>query len=166
MQRLQLAAPRAAAVWLILAAILFLGSARPVCAVVSAADEGTLAGMALQWALAGGIPDVKLLKDPSTLMVADFNLRRGIQLTVPGHNIALASLPHIQAHADLKGDMLYFRFDRFTGDASHATVAIALVWAVSANSTAHYLSGGGATLEFEKVNGAWQLKPVKQRWVS
>jgi len=78
----------------------------------------------------------------------------------------VASLPRIQAIADIKGDLLYFRFGQFKGSDVRASVAIALLWAVSVKSKEVYLSGGGATLDFEKVNGAWQMLPVTNRWQS
>jgi hypothetical protein len=80
--------------------------------------------------------------------------------------VLLISLPRIQTQADRAGDLLYFRFDRFKGNEQHASVGIALIWAVSAKSKEVYLSGGGATLEFEKVNGKWQMLPVANRWAS
>lgn len=133
---------------------------------LSDSDKTTLSVMALQWAIDGGIADFKLLKDPSHLVVANFNLPKRAELHLPGREVTLLSLLRIQALADMQGDFLYFRFDRLRGSERHATVAIALVWAVSAKSRTPYLSGGGATLEFEKRDGRWQLQPVTNRWMS
>jgi hypothetical protein len=140
--------------------------AAPVHAALSAEDKRTLAGMALQWAIDGGISDFKLVENPNNPIVADFNLPKGTELRVPGRKAILLSLPHIQARADRHGDLLYFRFDRFKGDDQRASVSIALVWAVSARSKQVYLSGGGATLDFQKMDGKWQLLPVTNRWMS
>ena len=145
-----------------LAAIIAL----PAQAALSDADKKTLAEMAMQWAIDGGIGDFKLVKDPSTLVVATFNLPKNVKLELPGRTINLFSLLRIQAEANHGGDFLYFRFNRFDGDDHHAKVAIALVWAVAENSQTQYLSGGGATLEFEKHDGKWQLQPVMNRWQS
>ncbi len=140
--------------------------AAPARAVLSDVDKKTLAEMALQWAFDGGISDVKLMKDPSNAVVANFNLSRDMKLALPGRTINLYSLLYIQALANRTGDFLYFRFDRFDGDTEHAKVAIALVWAVAENSKTQYLSGGGATLDFVKRDGKWQLQPVLNRWMS
>jgi hypothetical protein len=141
-------------------------SPTPARAVLSDADGKTLAEMALQWALDGGIGDVKLIKDPSNPVVADLHLSKKMKLELPGRTIKLFSLLRIQAEANFGGDFLYFRFNRVDGDAEHAKVAIALVWAVAENSRQHYLSGGGATLEFVKHAGKWQLQPPMNRWTS
>ncbi len=122
--------------------------------------------MALRWAVDGGIPDFKLVKDPSTLIVADTNLPDAPGLEVAGRKVVVLSPQRIQARADAEGDFLYFRFRAFQGDQQHATVSIALIWAVSSTSKEHYLSGGGATLEFEKHGDTWQLLPQGERWSS
>jgi len=135
-------------------------------AVLSQADQKTLAEMSLQWAIDGGIGDFKLVKDPTNLIVANFNLRKDVKLELPGRTLQLFSLLRIQAEANHSGDFLYFRFNRFEGDGEHAKVAIALIWAVAENSPTQYLSGGGAMLDFEKRDGKWQLQPVMNRWMS
>lgn len=134
--------------------------------VLSAGDRRVLAEQSLRWAIEGGISDFHLVKDPSHLIVASVNLRDVAALQVPHRTVTILSPQRIQNRANTKGDFLYFRFDRFDGDASHARVAVALVWAVSATSKEHYLSGGGATLEFEQRDGRWQLLPVTERWMS
>jgi hypothetical protein len=141
-------------------------AADPAYADLSKADQRMLVERALRWAVDGGIPDFKLTPDPSQLIVADVNLPRGLTLRVPGRTVTLLSPASIHARADAQGDFLYFRIDRISGGAQHASLAIALLWAVSIHSTAHYLSGGGATLEFEKGNGTWRLLPVRERWMS
>jgi hypothetical protein len=138
----------------------------PAQAALSNDDKKALAEMALQWAIDGGIADFKLVKDPTQLIVANLNLPKGIKLELPGRTISVDSLLLIQTKANRFGDFLYFRFDRFTGDAEHAQIAIALTWAVGEHSTTQYLSGGGATLDFEKRDGKWQLQPVMNRWQS
>ena len=138
----------------------------PACADVTDADKKTLAELALRWAVDGGITDVKLMKDASTLVVAETHLPPGVRLAVEGRTVRVLAPAAIQAEADRAGDFLYFRFDRFAGDAGRTSVPIALVWAVGKGSTVHYLSGGGATLEFERRDGAWVLLPVSNRWMS
>jgi hypothetical protein len=140
--------------------------AAPACAEVADADKKTLAELALRWAVDGGIADVKLMKDASTLVVVDTHLPPGVRLAVAGRTVRVLTSAAIQAEADRAGDFLYFRFDRFTGDARRASVPIALVWAVGKGSTVHYLSGGGATLDFEQRNGTWVLLPVSNQWMS
>jgi len=152
----------------------WLGSVMALCALRPAparaaladADKQTIAELSLQWAIDGGIGDCKLLNDPSHLVVANFNLPKGVKLVLPGRTIQLFSLLRIQAEANHGGDFLYFRFNRLDGDGEHAKVAIALIWAVAEDSATQYLSGGGATLDFEKHDGKWQLQPVMNRWMS
>jgi hypothetical protein len=151
--------------WLAVAVLAALVAA-PAAATLSDADKKRIAEMALQWAVDGGIADFKLVKDPSAFIVANFNLPTDVKLELPGRAIFLYSLLRIQAEADHGGDFLYFRFNSFEGDEDHAKVAIALVWAVGQHSGAQYLSGGGATLDFEKRDGKWQLQPVMNRWMS
>jgi len=135
-------------------------------AALADADKQAIAELSLQWAIEGGISDFKLLKDPSHLIVANFNLPKGVKLALPGRTIQLFSLLRIQAEANHGGDFLYFRFNRLDGDGEHAKVAIALMWAVAEQSATQYLSGGGAMLDFEKHDGKWQLQPVMNRWMS
>jgi hypothetical protein len=130
------------------------------------ADKRTIAQVALQWAADGGLPDFKLVKDPSTLVVSVANLPAKLEITVPNRKVTVLPQEQIHAEADKDGDFLYFRFGPFRGDKSHATVVIALVWSVASNSKAQYLSGGGATLEFERQEGKWQLLPVTNLWMS
>ncbi len=148
----------------LLASTAFAGPAPPK---LSAADKRALAELTLQWAIDGGIDDFKLAKDPSNLVVSNANLPAKTVMVVPGRTVTVLSPPAIQARADKEGDFLYFRFGGFSFNKdARAEVAIALVWAVSIHSTAHYLSGGGATLIFEKRNGKWELLPVTNRWMS
>jgi hypothetical protein len=151
-----------------IASLVVLGAlvATAAHAALSDADKKTVAEMALQWAIDGGIGDFKLVKDPANLVVANFNLPKGVKLELPGRAISLFSLLRIQAEANHGGDFLYFRFNRLDGDQDHAKVAIALVWAVAEQSRTQYLSGGGAALDFEKRDGKWQLQPVMNRWQS
>jgi hypothetical protein len=130
------------------------------------ADKQTLAELALRWAVDGGIPDVKLLQDPSKLVVIDQNLPPRVALRVPNRTVEVQSPLQIQVRADMEADFLYFRLGPFTGDKDHASVPIALVWAVGVRSKTPYLSGGGATLQFERRDGQWTLLPVSERWMS
>ena len=141
-------------------------TSRAAHAQLSIADKQALAQLALQWAVDGGIPDVKLLKDASKVVVMDENLPPGTELHVPNRTVALESPMRIQVLADMAGDFLYFRLGPFTGDKDHATVPIALVWAVGVRSKTPYLSGGGTTLQFEHRGGKWTLLPVNERWTS
>jgi len=152
--------------WLATMLALCLPVASPARAALSDADKKTIVEMALQWGIDGGIADFKLVKDRATFVVANFNLPKNVKLELPGHTINVFSLLRIQAEANYGGDFLYFRFNRLDGDAEHAKVAIALVWAVSEHSTTQYLSGGGADLDFEKRDGKWVLQPVMNRWMS
>lgn len=140
--------------------------AGPAQAQLSVADKQALAELALQWAVDGGIPDVMLLKGPSKLVVLNTNLPAHTQLHVPNRTVSLLSPIRIQTQADMLGDFLYFRFGPVASDKGRATVSIALVWAVGVRSKTPYLSGGGATLQFEQRDGKWTRLPVNERWAS
>ena len=129
-------------------------------------DRRVLAGLALRWAVDGGIADVKLLSDPSKLVVVDENLPKGTELVVPGRTVSLQSPIRIQAIADRWGDFLYFRIGPFEGEKDHATVRISLLWAVGRDSKTPQQSGGGAALRFERRDGVWTLLPVTELWAS
>lgn len=153
---------------LFLAAVLILATfgSRAARAELSNADKETLAGLALRWAIDGGIPDVKLMKDPSKVIVESQNLPPRVKLTVPQRTVKVTSLVHLQVEADMYGDFLYFHFGPLTGDERHASVPITLTWAVGVHSKTAYLSGGGTTLQFEMRDGKWTLLPVTERWTS
>jgi hypothetical protein len=133
---------------------------------LTASDQQKLAEMALQWAVDGGIADVKLMKNPSSIVVADLNLPKGTQLSLPANTISLLSLQTIQAQADEHGDFLYFRFGPVVQRDQRVDLPISLVWAVGAKSSIMYMSGGGATLDFERQDGKWILLPVTEHWMS
>ncbi len=156
--------------WLVIALSAALTSAAaattPVPTKLSAEDQKAMAELALKWAADGGLQDVKLMKDPSTLVVANTGLPAKVVLEVPDHKVVVAPLVRIQAMADSRGDFLYFRFGRFTGTPQRASLSISLVWMVSEQSRTPYLSGGGATLDFEKRDGKWELLPVSNHWMS
>jgi len=140
--------------------------AAPVRADLSAADKQAVAQMTLQWAVDGGIADFKLVKDPSEVIVADIYLPKNTKLVLANRKTTVMSLLRIQATADVKGDFLYFRIGPMSSKGTHATVPIALLWAIGVQSKTPYLSGGGATLEFEKRDGKWVQLPVTNRWMS
>jgi len=98
--------------------------------------------------------------------VLDANLPPGTRLQLAGRKVEVHSLAVMQALADMRGDFLYFRLGPFAEKDQRVNVPIALVWSVSVKSTAQYLSGGGATLEFEQRDGAWRQLPVTNRWSS
>jgi hypothetical protein len=125
-----------------------------------------MALMALPWALDGGIFDVRLLKDPADVIVSEANLPAKTELPVPNRKVTVLSPKAIQERADKQGDFLYFKFGPFRPTRKGIRVAISLVWAIATTSEATYLSGGGATLDFEKREGKWQLLPVTNRWIS
>ncbi|HVM98514.1 MAG TPA: hypothetical protein VMT89_19115 [Candidatus Acidoferrales bacterium] len=138
----------------------------PTAAPFGASDEVTIAEMALQWAMDGGIADFHLVKDPNIAIVADLNLPKNAALKLTGHKVSLLSMQDIQSMADEHGDLLYFRFAPFKQRDERIDVPISLVWAVGAKSTTIYMSGGGATLSFKRQNGKWVLLPVTEHWMS
>ena len=131
------------------------------------ADKRTLAELALRWALDGGLADVKLLKDPTVIVVAAMNLPKATELTVPNRKVVLASPLRIQGNADASGDFLYCVIGPFERKPDGVRVPIALRWAVSVKHTGPpYLSGGGAALHFRQQDGQWRLDPVQEVWSS
>ncbi len=134
---------------------------------LSHADKQTLASLALQWAVEGGIGDVGLLKDPTRLIVAAHYVPSDALLVVPNRTVVLMSLVRIQAHADVTGDFLYFVIGPFQARGERVRVPVKLEWAISVNEQhLPHLSGGGAILEFERKDGQWQRLPVVEQWSS
>lgn len=128
-------------------------------------DKQTLAVMAMQWVIDGGLADFKLIPDPNTLLVANVGLPKGFTLTLPGRKVTIQSPVKIQARADLGTDLLYFRLGPFAGTDERPSVSVALQWAVSVRRASQQPAlGSGATLEFERRAGTWHLLPVTQRW--
>ncbi len=152
-------------IWAVVGAVSLAG-ARPAHAQLTNTDKQALAQLALQWAVDGGIPDVKLLKDAPKLVVVDQNLPPRTELHIAKRTVTLLPPIRVQVAADMHSDFLYFRFGPIAGDKNHATVPIALVWAVGVRSKAQYLSGGGTTLQFQQRDGKWTLLPVNERWSS
>ena len=133
---------------------------------VSNADKKTLAELALAWAMDGGIPDTKLMQNPTEIVVETHNLPPKVDLHLRKRKVMVRSLIQLQAVADVYGDFLYFHFGPITGKDKHASVPITLTWAVGVRSKEKYLSGGGTTLQFELRKGKWTLLPVTERWTS
>jgi len=133
---------------------------------LSAADKRELAEIGLQWAVDGGLSDFALVKDPVNLIVSNANLPDKSELKLTGRTLTVLSPQQIQERANKEGDFLYFRFGAFIGYKDRARVTVGLVWAVSSQSESQYLSGGGATLKFERRDGKWTLLPVTNRWMS
>ena len=141
-------------------------AARPAPGELPAADKRTLAELALQWAVDGGLADFTRVKDPAKLLVSTANLGPKMVLKLPGRSVSILSPARLQAQADNSGDFLYFRFGPFRRDQQGTRVTLSLAWAVSTHSSTLYLSGAGATLHFEKHAGKWRLLPVTDRWMS
>jgi len=150
----------AAAAWSVL---LVAGSAYGL----SDADKQTLASLALQWAVDGGIGDVNLLKEPTRLIVLAQHLPITARLQVPNRTVVLMSPIKIQVQADVSGDFLYFSIGPFEAQQQRVRVPVKLLWAISIKEHhLPYLSGGGAILEFEKKDGKWERLPVVEQWSS
>lgn len=150
----------AAAAWSV---VLVTGSAYGL----SGTDKQTLASLALQWAVDGGIGDAKLLKEPTRLIVLAQHLPSTARLEVPDRTVVLMSAIRIQAQADVSGDFLYFSIGPFESQQERVRVPVKLVWAISIKEHhLPYLSGGGAILEFEKKDGKWERLPVVEQWSS
>jgi hypothetical protein len=151
--------------WCTALAVLAAGTAAVAAPVeLSNADKQALAVLAIQWACDGGLDDFKRVPTGSDLVVADVNLPKDVKLDLPGRKVVVASLARIQAHADIKGDAVYFRLGPFTGDDLRTEVPVALLWAASVRNPAAVVTGSGALLEFEKRNGKWQRVGMTGAW--
>jgi hypothetical protein len=153
--------------------VAMLGTAAlAACGSASAApspeDKAALVKEALEWALVEkNIPDYNLLTEGKDEIVLSLkNIDESMVPTLPSVNLIPLSPEEIQNKANAEGDFLYISFGEFEIDGNSASVPVQNTWAVSQDSRGH-LSGGGCTLNFEKVDGAWKLsdKP-RPCWIS
>ena len=131
---------------------------------LSAEDKKALAETAIQWAIDGGLPDFKFVKEPEKLVVLNTYLPQGAKLELPGRKLAVTSLVRIQATADVGTDVTYFRFGPFSGGDARASGSIALVPVQSIRNPAGGGGSSGADLEFEKRDAKWVVSRVADRW--
>jgi len=127
-------------------------------------DKQTLATLAVQWAVTGGLAEFQRVPAGADLIVAKVNLPAGVSIDLPGRKAVMMSLARIQAQADIKGDTVYFRLGPINGNAQRATLPVALLWAASIKNPAAAVTGSGALLEFEKHDGKWQRVNVTGEW--
>jgi hypothetical protein len=63
-------------------------------------------------------------------------------------------------------DFLYLSFDLIEIKGKTATIKINNTWNVSKHSKKIYLSGGGYTCIYKKINGEWKFEKIVSRWMS
>ncbi|HMJ07488.1 MAG TPA: carboxypeptidase-like regulatory domain-containing protein [Pyrinomonadaceae bacterium] len=71
----------------------------------------------------------------------------------------------IQKRADTTGDFMYWRFSQLRVKGQCVVVSLDNLWAVGKKSQMGYVSGGGQTYEYRKVDGKWIGKPIIG-WIS
>lgn len=63
-------------------------------------------------------------------------------------------------------DFLYLSFNLIFIDGDTATIEINTSWNVSKHSKKVYLSGGGYTCIYKKINGEWKFEKIISSWIS
>lgn len=125
------------------------------------------------------IPDYRPIWDKSKIYVSSEAIiynpkRRSHQLSqneIPNKigNIAfsLKTEKELQKIADKsREDFLYLSFSLIKLDGDSAIISINNHWKVNKHSKKIYLSGGGYTCNYKKVNGKWIFDRVSSSWIS
>lgn len=116
--------------------------------------------------IAKELPDANLLLDQEVVVVSTENIDSEWISDLGNVRFLLLSPDEIKDRANREGDFLYLRFDRVELiDESHAVISLSNTWAVASDSTTGYLSGGGFTIEYRRVNGQW-LGEISVQWIS
>ena len=134
----------------------------------SPADRAEVIELALERALVDQeIPDHGLLVSNGTdLIISTENIDPSQLPALPGYTLTALSPAEIQARANDEGDFLYLSFTHFeVEDADTVSLGLGSSWAVSANSTVGYLSGGGLEMRYERNGGGWSGEVIAQ-WIS
>jgi hypothetical protein len=119
-------------------------------------DIAEVARMSLTIALVDhDIPDYGLIKDPTRVILEDSLVSPEMVPELDGITITVLPRNRIQQTANAEGDFVFLKFMQIETDSlNRITVALATVWAVAANSTNLYLSGGFNVYRFTKINGS------------
>ncbi|QTD39153.1 hypothetical protein JL193_07920 [Polaribacter batillariae] len=79
----------------------------------------------------------------------------------------LKSKSELQKIADkTREDFLFLSFSMIKIEKETATIKINNTWKVSKHSKKIYLSGGGYTCKYQKINGEWKFNKIISRWIS
>jgi len=80
---------------------------------------------------------------------------------------SLKNSEELQRIADkTREDFLHASFSLIKIDGNTATVKIDNSWTVSKHSKKTYLSGGGYTCLYKKINGVWEFQKITNSWIS
>jgi len=82
-------------------------------------------------------------------------------------SFSLKSKSELQKIADKTWeDFLYLSFSIIKIEGKSATIKINNTWKVSKHSKKVYLSGGGYTCIYKKINRKWEFEKITSRWIS
>lgn len=101
----------------------------------------------------------------SKLILSTENIEPGWLTAENRQKFNLLKQSEIQSLADTKSDFPYLKFSNFKVKGNCVEISLDNIWAVGKNSQTAYLSGGGHTYEFRKVEGRWFGK-LSDSWVS
>lgn len=132
-------------------------------------DRQTIAQMSLEWAvLDKNIADYNMIKDKGHLVLSTRNINKSYNFLLENVTISILTPEEIKQKSEAEGDYLYLEFEMLDIQGSKATVKLNNIWAQNEASkkTIAYLSGGGATIPFIKVEGIWVRQAVTEAWIS
>jgi hypothetical protein len=101
----------------------------------------------------------------SKLILSTENIEAGWLNAEDKQKFNLLNQSEIQYLADSKSDFLYLKFSKLKVKGNCVETSLDNIWAVGKNSRTLYLSGGGNTYEFRKVEKRWVGK-LFTSWIS
>ncbi|MDA1188393.1 MAG: hypothetical protein O2854_01745 [Chloroflexi bacterium] len=133
---------------------------------LSDADEATIIRLALGWALVDkNVPDYVILDDKNFVVSLD-GIDNILAPKLPGVNFIALNPKEVQDLADKNGNFGYLNIRDLRTNGGMVEVAVETRMAVAQDSDILYLIGGGAVLQFEQVDGEWQITGQGASWIS
>ena len=99
------------------------------------------------------------------IILSTENIKKEWLTTKEKQELNLMEQSEIQRLADNTGDFLYLKFSELKVKGKCVSVSLDNIWAIGKNSGKGYLSGGGVTYEFRKIDNRWVKKYVTG-WIS
>lgn len=132
-------------------------------------DRQIIAQMSLEWAvLDKNIPDYNLIKDKDNIVLSNRNIDKSYNFSLGNITISILTPEETKQKSEAEGDFLFLEFEKIDISSREATIKLNNIWAQNETSrkTTAYLSGGGATIPFTKIEGTWVRQDVTETWIS
>jgi len=89
------------------------------------------------------------------VILSSKNIKPSWVTKVEGHDVVCLTPDEIQKKANREGDFEYLYFAQFKVRGEKVLIEVVNTWAKSKGSGKGYLSGGGRTLEYSRVQAKW-----------